>query len=61
LLASYNLTLQTTLGQRTEPHNYSWALAGIAGTVAVIIAILVGFGVEAHDVKMGEDVAPAPS
>jgi SHS family lactate transporter-like MFS transporter len=61
LLASYNATLQASIGERTEPHNYSWALAGVAGTVAVIIAILVGFGVEAHDVKMGEDVAPAPS
>jgi SHS family lactate transporter-like MFS transporter len=58
LLASYNATLQTTIGERMEPHNYSWPLAGVAGAVAVIIAILVGFGVEAHDIKMGEDAAP---
>jgi SHS family lactate transporter-like MFS transporter len=58
LLASYNATLQTSIGERMEPHNYSWALAGVAGVVAVTIALLVGFGVEAHDVKMGADAAP---
>ena len=61
LLASYNATLQATIGERTEPHNYSWALAGVAGTVAVVIAILVGFGMEARDIKMGGDAAPKPS
>jgi SHS family lactate transporter-like MFS transporter len=58
LLASYNATLQTSIGERVEPHNYSWALAAVAGTVAVMIALLVGFGIEAHDVKMGADAAP---
>ena len=57
LLASYNATLQAGIGE-SMGHNYSWALAGVAGTVAVVIAVLVGFGVEAHDVKMGEDVVP---
>jgi SHS family lactate transporter-like MFS transporter len=57
LLASYNATLQAGIGE-SMGHNYSWALAGVAGTVAVVIAMLVGFGVEAHDVKMGEDVVP---
>jgi MFS transporter, SHS family, lactate transporter len=57
LLASYNATLQSAIGASMD-HNYSWALAGVAGTVAVVIAVLVGFGVEAHDVKMGEGVVP---
>ena len=39
-------------------HDYSWALPGVAGTVAVVIAVLVGFGVEAHDVEMGEAAVP---
>jgi SHS family lactate transporter-like MFS transporter len=57
LLASYNATLQAGIGESMD-HNYSWALAGVAGTVAVVIAVLVGFGVEAHDVKMGEAAVP---
>jgi SHS family lactate transporter-like MFS transporter len=57
LLASYNATLQAGIGESMD-HNYSWALAGVAGTVAVVIAVLVGFGVEAHDVEMGEAAVP---
>jgi SHS family lactate transporter-like MFS transporter len=60
LLASYNATLQSAIGARTDPPNYSWALAGVAGVVAIVIAVLVGFGVEARDVKMGDDAAPEP-
>ncbi|MDE2198810.1 MAG: MFS transporter [Rhodospirillales bacterium] len=56
-LASYNATLQAGIGERMG-HNYSWALAGVAGTVAVLIALLVGFGVEAHDVAMTGEAAP---
>jgi SHS family lactate transporter-like MFS transporter len=59
LLASYNATLQAGIGARMD-HNYSWALAGVAGVVAVVIAVLVGFGVEAHGVAMGEEAVPAP-
>jgi SHS family lactate transporter-like MFS transporter len=55
LLASYNAPLQTGIGEQMG-HNYSWALAGVAGVVAVVIAVLVGFGVEAHGVAMGEAV-----
>jgi SHS family lactate transporter-like MFS transporter len=58
LLASYNATLQVGIGERMD-HNYSWALAGVAGVVAVVIAVLVGFGVEAHGVAMGEDAVAA--
>src|ERR1700733_6233395 len=64
LLASYNATLQAGIGEQMG-HNYSWALAGVAGVVAVVIALLVGLGVEAKDVRMGEGVTlegePAPS
>ncbi|HSZ89004.1 MAG TPA: MFS transporter [Acetobacteraceae bacterium] len=59
LLASYNATLQAGIGASMD-HNYSWALAGVAGVVAVVIAVLVGFGMEAHGVHMGESPAPAP-
>jgi SHS family lactate transporter-like MFS transporter len=57
LLASYNATLQAGIGASMD-HNYSWALAGVAGVVAIVIALLVGFGVEAHGVTMGEGAAP---
>lgn len=50
-LASYNATLQATVGARMN-HDYSWALASVAGTAAVLIALLVGFGVEARGVHM---------
>ena len=49
--------MQAGIGASMD-HDYSWALPGVAGTVAVVIAVLVGFGVEAHDVKMGEDAMP---
>ncbi len=50
-LASSNATLQASLGAHMH-HNYSWALASVAGTAAVLIALLVGFGVEARGVEM---------
>ncbi len=53
-LASYNATLQTAIGARYN-HNYSYALAAVAGVVAVIIALLVGFGTERRDMKMGHE------
>jgi SHS family lactate transporter-like MFS transporter len=59
LLASYNATLQAGIGASMD-HNYSWALAGVAGVVAVVIALLVGFGIEAHGVHMGHDAVAKP-
>jgi SHS family lactate transporter-like MFS transporter len=50
-LASSNATLQAAVGAHMN-HNYSWALASVAGTAAVLIALLVGFGVEARGVGM---------
>ncbi|WP_284947174.1 MFS transporter [Acidisoma cladoniae] len=58
-LASYNATLQTAIGARFH-HNYSYALAGVAGVVAVMIALLVGFGIENKDVKLGVEAVPEP-
>ncbi|MCB8879011.1 MFS transporter [Acidisoma cellulosilytica] len=51
-LASYNATLQTAIGAHYN-HNYSYALAGVAGVVAVVIAVLVAFGIERRDMIMG--------
>lgn len=51
-LASYNATLQTRIGASYH-HDYSYALAGVAAVVAVVIALLVGFGVENRDLRMG--------
>jgi SHS family lactate transporter-like MFS transporter len=58
-LASYNATLQTAIGSRYN-HNYSYALAGVAGVVAVVIAVLVGFGVERRDLRMGHEAHGRP-
>jgi len=52
-IASGNATIQSSIGARMG-HNYSWALAGVAGMAAVVIALFVGFGREACDVRMGE-------
>ena len=56
-LASGNATIQATIGERMG-HNYSWALAGVAGSAAVVITVLVAFGREARHVRMGGDAAP---
>jgi SHS family lactate transporter-like MFS transporter len=58
-LASYNATLQTKIGSIYH-HNYSYALAGVAGVVAVVIALMVGFGVENRDLKMGSEAHGQP-
>lgn len=59
-LASYNATLQAGIGAHMN-HNYSWALASVAGVAAVLIALLVGFGVEARGIRMGRRAAAAPA
>ena len=51
-LASYNATLQTAIGAHYN-HNYSYALAGVAGVVAVVIAVLVSLGTERRHLQMG--------
>jgi SHS family lactate transporter-like MFS transporter len=43
LIASVNATLQATIAEHNG-HNYGLAMAIIAGTVALVIALLVFFG-----------------
>ena len=52
-LAALNLPLQSrwadAIGQ-----DYRWPLIGVAGTAAVLIIVLMGYGAEAKDVRMGQ-------
>jgi SHS family lactate transporter-like MFS transporter len=61
LIASANATIQSGLADAYFHKNLAWALAGVAGVVALLIAILVGFGREARDVRMGGDRAALPA
>ncbi len=63
LLASGNTRIQSGLADwlgrsvdgRAVP-DLRWALAGVVGIVAVVIAVLVGFGREAREVRMGDEL-----
>jgi SHS family lactate transporter-like MFS transporter len=55
LLAAGNSTLQSSLAATYFGGNLAWPMAGIVTTVAVVIALLVGFGPEARDVRMGAE------
>ena len=63
LLASGNTRIQSGLADwlggsvdgKIVP-DLRWALAGVIGIVAVAIALLAGFGREARDVRMGEEL-----
>jgi SHS family lactate transporter-like MFS transporter len=59
LIASGNATLQSGIADTYFHKDLSWAMAGVAGTVAIVIAVLVGFGREAREVRMGGDGAEA--
>ncbi|OYV51137.1 MAG: MFS transporter, partial [Rhodospirillales bacterium 20-60-12] len=50
-LAFYNGPLQAGIGAHYG-HNYSYPLAGVAGSVAVILIVLMIFGREARNVSM---------
>ncbi|HEY1798561.1 MAG TPA: MFS transporter [Stellaceae bacterium] len=54
LLASANATIQAGLAAQFGG-DYGLALALVAGAVAVVIAVLTGFGVEAKGVSFGMD------
>ena len=54
LLAAGNATIQTAIADHMN-HDYRFALAGVAGIVAVVIAVVVGFGREAREVQMGHE------
>jgi SHS family lactate transporter-like MFS transporter len=58
-LAAGNATIQSGLAGAYFGGDLSWPLAGVAGIVAIAIALLVGFGREARDVRMGHDLAQA--
>src|SRR5262249_37106287 len=59
LLASGNATIQAGLAQ-SYGGDYAFALALVAGIVAVAVALLAGFGVEARGVKFG-GATPKPA
>jgi SHS family lactate transporter-like MFS transporter len=60
LLAAGNATLQATLAAHYHD-NYALALGLVAGSVAVLIALLAGFGVEAKGVHFGAEQAARAS
>jgi SHS family lactate transporter-like MFS transporter len=59
-LASINLVLQTSMAVQYD-NNYGIPLALVAGTVAVVIALLVWFGIERKDVHLGSTDDRLPS
>jgi SHS family lactate transporter-like MFS transporter len=56
LLAAGNATAQSMIADHMN-HDYSMALAGGVGFGAIIVALLIGFGIEARDLKMGSELA----
>jgi SHS family lactate transporter-like MFS transporter len=59
LLASINHPIQSGLADAYFHGNLSWPLGIVVGTAAVSIAILVSFGREARDIRMGEERLPS--
>ncbi len=59
-LAALNLPLQSSIATGLGG-DYRWPLAGVAGAAAVLIILLMVFGPEARNVRMGRfgDAAPA--
>jgi SHS family lactate transporter-like MFS transporter len=57
LIASVNATLQAGIAVHFG-NNYALALALVAGTVAIVIAIVTAFGTEAKGVKFGVGGVP---
>jgi SHS family lactate transporter-like MFS transporter len=60
LLAASNANIQRGIANAYFHKELSWALAGVAGTAGVVIALLVGFGTEARDRRMGTERVMAP-
>ena len=58
LLASANATIQSAWAE-SMGHDYSWPLAGVVIIVAAIIAMLIGVGPEAREIRMGTEAEPA--
>lgn len=59
LIASVNVTLQATIAEHNNG-NYGMAMAVVAGTVAVLICILVAFGRETRGTTIAEVNHGAP-
>jgi SHS family lactate transporter-like MFS transporter len=59
-VASANATIQSGLADHYSSGNLSWPFAGVAGIVVVVFAVVVGFGREARDLRMGHELAPEP-
>ncbi len=55
-IAASNVPIQFAIA-RANGGNLTWGLAIVAGVVAVVIAVLVGFGPEARHVRMGRERA----
>jgi SHS family lactate transporter-like MFS transporter len=55
LLAAGTAPLQAGLASACFNDNLSWPLAIVTAAVAVVIAVMVGFGQEAKDVRMGRE------
>jgi SHS family lactate transporter-like MFS transporter len=55
LLASINHPIQSGLADAYFHGSLSWPLAIVVGTAAIAIAILVGCGREARDIRMGNE------
>ena len=53
LVASVNATLQSKIAV-ANGNNYGMAMAGVAGTVAVLICLIVAFGRETRGVKISD-------
>jgi SHS family lactate transporter-like MFS transporter len=58
LLAAINATLQAGIAQ-AHGGDYAFALAIVAGVVAIAVAILAGFGMEARGIAFGRDTREA--
>ncbi len=53
LIASYNATLQSGIAENNN-NDYGYPLMLVVGIVAVVIAVVTGFGVEARGVDMAQ-------
>jgi SHS family lactate transporter-like MFS transporter len=58
-IASVNATLQASIAAHYG-NDYAIALAAVAGTVAIVIAILTALGTEAKGIAFGRGKDPAP-
>jgi SHS family lactate transporter-like MFS transporter len=54
LLASANATIQSTIADHMN-HDYRFAMAIVPAIGAVVVAVLIGLGREARDIRMGGD------